>query len=288
MLLTLAAVICFSAMDASAKWLGRHVNPAQVIAARYIVSFVCVALFFNPWTRPGVLRTRRLGLQCLRAVCLVVATFAGWTAVRHMPLTQLTSIVFAAPLIVAVLAGPMLGEKIGPRRLVAVMVGFLGVLVVTRPFGHAMPPATAFAVIAALANAFYSIFTRKLAAADPSETTMIYTGLVGTLVMLPLLPAVWERPDGATTWAVMIVLGALGALAHWLLILAHRYAPASTLAPLYYAQLIGAVVLGYVAFSEVPDRWTWAGSAIVIGSGLYLFYRERVRRKLVPSADPAG
>ena len=286
-LLIVGAVLCFAAMDGSAKWLGRSLAPWQTIAVRYVTSFFIVAAFFNPLTRPGLLRTQRLGLQIARALCLVAATASGWTAVRYITLTKLTSIVFAAPLIVALLAGPMLGEKIGPRRLIAVLVGFAGVLVVTRPFGEEVHPATLLAVVAALANALYSVLTRRIAAFDPPETTMFYTSFVGSIVMAPVLPFVWRTPERVGQWVVLGVLGGLGVLAHWLLILAHRRAPASALAPFYYSQIVGAVLFGLVVFGEVPDRWTVLGSSIVIGSGLYLFYRERVR-KAHPSADVAG
>jgi drug/metabolite transporter (DMT)-like permease len=278
-------VWCFACMDGAAKWLGRTLNPAQTIACRYVFSFLVVGLFINPWRRPGVLRTRHWGLQCGRALCLVGATASGWTAVRFIALTKLTSITFAAPLIVALLAGPMLGEKIGPRRLVAVLIGFAGVLVVTRPFGGATHPAALLAGVAAVANALYSILTRRLAAYDPPETTMFYTGLVGSVIMLPILPFVWRAPATPQVWATLGVLGLLGALAHWLLILAHRRAPASLLAPFYYLQLLGAVIVGFLAFGEVPDHWTLLGSGIVTASGLYLVYRERIRKKPVPSAD---
>jgi drug/metabolite transporter (DMT)-like permease len=287
-LLIVAAVLCFSCMDASAKWLGRRLNPWQVIAVRYVFSFLLTAVFINPRTQPGVLRTRRVTLQVVRALCILTATVTGWIAVRYIALTQLTTINFGAPLIVAVLAGPMLGEKIGPRRLVAVGVGFLGVLIVTRPFSGAFHPAMGLALVAAFANAFYSIFTRQVSAHDRPETTMLYTGLVGSVVMLPVGIFVWRTPADPATWIVLLVLGSFGALAHWLLILAHRRAPASMLAPFYYMQLLGAVVLGVLVFGEFPDRWTAVGSAVVTGSGLYLFYRERVRRKPVPSADVAG
>lgn len=286
-LLIVGAVLCFSCMDASAKWLGRAVGPVQTIAARYILSFLFVAVFFNPWSRPGLLRTRSWGRQCGRALCLVTATLSGWTALRFLPLTKLTAITFAAPLIIALLAGPLLGERIGPRRLVAVGVGFTGVLVVTRPFDGAVHWATLLAIVAALANAFYSLLTRQLAAHDPPETTMFYTGLVGSVIMLPAAPFAWTPPGSARVWLMMMALGVFGALSHWLLILAHRRAPASALAPFYYAQILGAVVLGIVVFDEFPDGWTMVGSAIVTASGLYLFYRERVRQKH-PSADVAG
>ncbi|WP_233256570.1 DMT family transporter [Opitutus sp. ER46] len=284
-LLIVGAVLCFSCMDASAKWLGRVLNPWQTIAVRYVFSFALTGLFFNPLTRPGLMRTQHLGLQCGRALCVVVATASGWTALRFIELTQLTAITFAAPLLVALMAAPLLGEKIGPRRVVAVAVGFCGVLIVTRPFSGAIHPAGLLALVAAVANAIYSILTRRLAAFDAPETTMFYTGLVGSVVMLPVAPFVWETPTSALTWGVLAVLGSFGALAHWLLILAHRHAPASLLAPFYYAQILGAVVLGIAVFGEVPDRWTITGALIVTGSGLYLVYRERVRRKPVPSSD---
>jgi drug/metabolite transporter (DMT)-like permease len=286
-LLIVSAVLCFSCMDASAKWLGRTVNPLQTIAARYLISFFAVTLFFNPIRRPGIVRTRNLRLQCGRALCLVAATLSGFTAVRFMPLTKLTSITFAAPLIVAVLAGPLIGEKIGPRRVVAVCVGFIGVLVVTRPFGGEFHPATILAAIAAGANALYSILTRRLAAYDQPETTMFYTGLAGSLLMLPVLPFIWRTPATLDVWLVTLALGLFGALAHWLLILAHKRAAATALAPFYYVQLLGAVLLGVLIFGEFPDRWTIVGSAIVTGSGLYLVYRERVRHTH-PSMDLAA
>jgi len=255
-----------------------------VIAIRYVVAFVAVGVFFNPRTRPTLLRTTRLKLQCVRGACLVVSTAAGWTAVRYISLTKLTSITFASPLIVALLAGPMLGEKIGPRRLIAVLVGFGGVLIVTRPFGGSTHPAAIFAAVAACSNAVISLITRRLAAYDPAETTMFYTGLVGSLIMLPVLPFAWQMPSTAEVWIMLVVLGLLGGLAHWLLILAHRYAPATTLAPFYYLQIVGAVALSWAVFGELPDRWTIIGSAVVTASGLYLFSRERIRRAH-PSAD---
>lgn len=264
-------------MDASAKWLGHSLSPAQIIGCRYVVSFLIVILFFNPWRRPGLLRTARPGLQIVRGLCLIAASVCGWTAVRSLSLTQLTSITFSAPLIVAALAGPLLGERIGPRRALAVCVGFAGVLVVTRPFGTELKPATLLALGAAFANAFYSLATRRLAGHDAPETTMFYTSLVGSVVMAPALPLTWRPPPDARVWIVLIALGALGALAHWLLILAHKRAPASTLAPFFYAQLLAALAVGYGLFRELPDGWTCVGASVVASAGLYVFYRERVR-----------
>lgn len=282
--LTVSAVLCFSCLDASAKWLNQSANPLQTAAVRYLGSFLIVLPFLNSWRHPGLLRTRHRALQCGRALSLVLATVCSFTALRYMPLTQLTSITFASPLIVALIAGPLLGERIGPRRVVAVLVGFAGMLIVTRPFGGSLHPVAILALVNACACAFYYIMTRRLAAHDQPETTMFYTGAVGALACLPLLPFVWSTPATPREWLVMLALGGFGALSHWLLILAHRCAPASVLAPFFYGQLIGSAFLGWLVFDEQPDRWTVLGGSIVIGSGLYLVYRERVRQK-IPSTD---
>ena len=283
-LILLGAVVCFACMDASAKWLGRELGAFQIAGVRYLVSLLVVVAFLNPWTRPEVLRTRRPVLQCGRALCLIGSTLGCFVAVRFIPLTQFTSINFSAPLITALRAGPVLGERIGPRRLVAVLVGFAGVLTITRPFGGSVSAAMGFAAVAAVSNAFYFLLTRLLSAHDGPETTMVYTSLVGTVLVSPALPWLWKTPSSPLVWAVLVGIGLFGALGHWLLILAHRHAPASTLAPFFYAQILGAVVFGLTVFGDLPDRWTLIGGSIVISSGLYLLHRERVRHKY-PSAD---
>ena len=258
----------------------------QIAGMRYLVSLIAVVIFLNPWSKPGILRTKKPMLQCVRALCLIGMTLGCFIALRFLPLTQITAINFSAPLITALLAGPVLGEKIGPRRLIAVLVGFAGVLIVTRPFGNALQPAVVLALGAALSNAFYFLITRQLAAHDKPETTMFYTSLVGTMLVSPPLLFIWKTPSTPMVWAVLIALGLFGAIGHWLLILAHRHAPASVLAPFFYAQIIGATAFGLTVFGETLNRWTALGSTIVVGSGLYLLYRERVRHKF-PSADIA-
>jgi drug/metabolite transporter (DMT)-like permease len=283
-LILMGAIVCFSCMDASAKWLSRHINPLQTSGMRYLVTLIAVGIFLNPKTKPGILRTQKPVLQAVRALSLIGMTVGCWIALRYLPLTQITAINFSAPLMTALLAGPMLGEKIGPRRLIAVLVGFAGVLIVTRPFGKALQPAVLLSLAAAVANAFYLIITRLLARADSSETTMFYTSLYGAILVSPLLFFYWTTPQTLLVWSLLIGLGLLGAFGHWLLILAHRHAPASVLAPFFYAQIIGATVFSLTVFGETPDRWTVVGGGIVISSGLYLLYRERVRQKF-PSAD---
>ena len=273
--LMMGAVACFACLDSTAKWLSRGIDPIQIAAVRYIGSFLLVGAFFNPWTRTQILRTRRPGLQCARALSLALATICAFFALSSMRLTQVTSITFATPLIVALLVGPLLGERLGASRIVAVLVGFAGVLVVTRPASGELHPAALLAAAAACFNALYSIATRVLAAHDPAETTLFFTGLVGAALFLPVIPFIWTSPSTLLGWLLLPALGGFGALGHWLLILAHRRAPASVVAPFIYTQLIWASGLGFLLFGDAPDRWTLAGGAIVVASGLFLVAQER-------------
>jgi drug/metabolite transporter (DMT)-like permease len=284
--LLLCAVACFASIDACAKWLNRSMHPMQTVTLRYLGSFVLVVAMLNPRRHPGIMQTRRLWLQCARAACFVVMSMCIFTSVRYLPLTTITSIAFVAPLVTAVLAAPMLGEKLGPRRVIAVGVGFCGVLVVTRPWSGSFHPAMLLVVVTACLNALYSITTRMLAAHDKPETTMFYTGLVAAIVVVPLIFYTWHTPTSLAVWGVVLLFSIFGALGHWLLILAHARAPASLLAPFFYTQIIWATTFGITVFGESPDRWTALGGVIVMSSGLYLLYRERVRHRQ-PSVDVA-
>lgn len=272
------AVLFFALLDTSAKWLSGHMDPVQIVFARYAGSMVLVLMLLNPWSRPGVLRTQRPMLQGVRSLLLLGSTMLNFVAVKYLQLAETVSIMFAGPLLVALVAGPMLGEWPGPRRLAAITVGFIGVLVITRPGFGGLHPAAILSVFGCICYSFYALATRQLAAFDPPETTMVYSGVAGTLAMLPLIPFFWSMPQTPLVWAILLGTGLLGGFGHWLLILAHRLAPATVLAPFIYSQIIWMIALGWFVFGQFPDGWTFAGATIVIASGLYLLYRERVRK----------
>ena len=276
------AVLFFALLDTSAKWLSGHMHPVQTVFARYAGSMVLVLMLLNPWSHPGVLRTKRPWLQGVRSLLLLGATALNFIALKYLQLAETVSIMFAGPLLVALVAGPLLGEWPGPRRLAAIGVGFLGVLVITRPGVGGMHPAALLCVFGTICYSFYALATRQLAAYDPPETTMVYSGVAGTLAVLPLIPFFWTTPQTPFIWLVMLAMGAFGGFGHWLLILAHRLAPATVLAPFIYSQIVWMIVLGWFVFGQFPDGWTFVGATIVIASGLYLLYRERVRK--VPGA----
>ena len=271
-----AAVACFACLDTTAKWLSGSLHPLLIVWARFLSSVLLVSVFVNPWTTPGLLRTRRPWLQVGRAFLLFGSTALNVFALQHLQVAQTTSIVFAMPLLVALVAGPLLGEWVGPRRLAAVAVGFVGVLVITRPGFGGLHPAAFLSLAGTVCYALYSISTRLLASSDSTATTLFYSGLPGVLLVTPVLPWIWSSPSPLVA-LMMVAIGAFGAIGHCLLILAHALAPAGTLAPFTYTQILWAFAFGYLLFGDVPDGWTLLGAAIVIASGLYLLYRERVR-----------
>ncbi|HKD31806.1 MAG TPA: DMT family transporter [Xanthobacteraceae bacterium] len=270
------AVGTFSCLDTTAKYLGRHIDVMQVVWARYTFALLLTFIISNPLSRRGLLRTARPALQIVRAAILLTSTLLNFFALRYLRLDQVLAITFSTPFVVAALSGPTLGEWVGPRRWAAIGFGFIGVLVVTRPGFGIVHPAAILAVLATLAYAAYFLTTRVLSRTDSNETTLFYSNFVGAALMLPVAPFFWTWP-ALWQFGLMILAGALASFGHYMLIVAHRRAPASLLSSFIYSQLVWVVALGYAVFGDVPDAYTLAGASIVIASGLYVFHRERVR-----------
>jgi drug/metabolite transporter (DMT)-like permease len=272
------ALICFSGLDASAKWLVRYVDPIQVVWARYAMSVLLISIVINSWTTPGVMRTSRPWLQAVRSLLLLLSTALNFVALQYLQLAEAMAIQFTTPFVVALAAGPLLGERVGPRRMAAIAVGFLGVLIVARPGMGGLHPAAILSALSAVSYGLYAICTRMLAGTDSSRTTMVYSGLAGVVLISPIVPFFWTNPPDALGWALMLGVGFFGGFGHWLLILAHARAPAPVLSPFIYTQIVWMIILGWLIFGEFPDAWTLLGVSIVIASGLYLLSRERTRR----------
>jgi drug/metabolite transporter (DMT)-like permease len=266
-----AACALFACLDTTAKFLGHHVDMLEVVWARYASAFLFALVVYNPWTRPGLMRSERPLLQIVRSGLLFGATALNFIAFKYLQLDQALAILFSTPLIV--------GEWLGPRRWAAIGVGMVGVLLVAQPGFGSVHPAVLLNVIGAVFLSFYNITTRILARHDSSETTLFYSNLIGAFALLPVMPFVWTTPTHPLHILLMCSFGALASLGHYLLIVAHRYTPASVVSPFMYTQLVWATILGYVVFGDVPNRWTLTGAAIVIASGLYLLYREQRRMR---------
>ena len=269
------AVALFACLDTTAKYLNTQMDTMQVTWARYTFALLLTLFVSNPFTHPSLLRTRSPKLQLTRSLLLVMATAGNFLALRWMQLDEVLSIIFTFPFIVAIASGPLLGEWIGWRRWCAIGFGFAGVLLITRPGLGGVHPAALFSLAATVAYGFYAVITRIVSRVDSDQTSLFYSNFIGALVMLPVIPFVWTAP---TSWLIALMLmgiGVLGSLGHFFLISGHRLAPAAVLSPFVYTQLIWVVILGYLVFDHVPNQWTMAGAAMVVGSGLYLLYRER-------------
>lgn len=274
-----AAFVCFSLLDTTAKWLSTRIGVIETTWVRYISSFFIVSLLLNPWRNPRIAETRRPWIQAFRSLALFAATVLNFFALKYLQLAETVTIVFLQPMLVALLAGPILGEWVGPRRLIAIGIGFLGVILVTKPGMGGIHWAAAFSFAGVGAYVAYALLTRILADEDPPETTMFYSAAAGIICLSPIVPFTWHAVPDLKIIVLMLLTGFWGALGHWLLILANRHAPAAILAPFIYTQIIWMSALGYFVFGDVPDRWTILGGGIVTLSGLYLLHRERVTKK---------
>jgi drug/metabolite transporter (DMT)-like permease len=276
--LMVGAFSAFALLDATAKYLVAYIGTGLVVFARYAFALVFVGAWL--WQQGGasLLITQHAYLQVIRGLLLVVATGMNFLAVSYLQLAQTSAIGFSNPLWVCALSPFLLGERVGPRRLAAVVVGFIGVLIIVRPGTLSFHWAMLASVVAALSTALYQIATRKVGAEDRAITSLFYASLVGAFAAAPIAPIGWVSPDG-WQWVLLALCGVFGSAGHFMLAQAHRLAPAPVLAPFSYSQIILMVLLGYIVFGDVPDAMTLAGGGIVIASGLYVLYRERVIAK---------
>lgn len=283
--LMLLALVFFSCLDTVGKLLGggRGVPITQLSWMRFVVQFTLLLVLvpaLGLMSAERLFTTRRLGQQLVRSTLMAATTVFNFLALKYLRLDQTITVVFLAPLVVALLAGPLLGEWVGWRRLVAILIGFGGILIAVRPGVGGIPPGIVYSFAGMLAYALFMLQTRHLAAYDPPLVTLFYSMFVGTLLGAPLAYFDWVWPADMTTWMMLLSLGILGGIGHYLFILAYGLAPASAIAPFLYAQFLTMAGLGYAVFGDVPDVWTLVGAAIITASGIYLVHRERVTKGL--------
>ena len=274
--LILAAFFCFTLIDTSAKWLMNHGLPTgEVVFVRYAVHFALIAGLLLPRYGPVLLRSSNPRLELARALVLLGSTLANFVAVRHLPLTVTGSILFSVPLIVCALSVPLLGEHVGWRRWAAILFGFGGVLVIIRPGSEAFSFHVIFSLAAVTCYALYNILNRKLAGIDAASTQQFYSALIATICVAPFAFGEWVWPQELSTWLAFGAIGVAGAVGHQIYTIAHRFAPASTLVPFIYSQIIYLSAASWLVFGEPPDRWILVGAPMVVASGLYIWLRER-------------
>ena len=272
-LLMVSGTALFGCGEGIVKYLSRDYDVVQVVWGRYTFHALVFLVIF---ARTGIwsqMRTSRPFLQLGRSVILLMGTILFFSALGYLSLADAVAINFFAPLLVTAISIPILKEQVGIRRWTAIVVGFLGVLVIIRPGLGVMHWAAVLPLGTAVCYAFYQILTRIAGRTDHARTSLFWSAAVGTLVMSAIVPFRWTPPD-AVGWAMMVSTGLIFGLGHYLLIMALERAPASLLSPFLYSQLIWAILIGFLVFGDFPDGYSFLGAAIVIGSGLYVWHRE--------------
>lgn len=277
----MAAGVCtLPLMDGIAKYLSGDFHVLQVAWARYGFHLVLLLTLLAWRLRPAEFVPSHPGMQVLRSGFLLGTTLCYFGAIAYLPLATVLALAFIGPVVSTALAPFALGERIGPRRWVAVLIGFTGALIVLRPGFDVFHPASLLALGAGVFYGLYLLATRRLSGSGRPAVTLLYTAVIGVAVLTLALPFVWRTPE-ATDWVLMAIMGAFGAFAHFLIIRAFEHAPAGVLGPVSYVEIVMAVAVGWIAFGDFPDRWTWTGIAVIVASGIYISVREgRMRAPL--------
>jgi len=275
--LMVAAMMVVPFMDALAKYLSDRYAVSQLTWARFFFHFAILAPIVLHRHGRAALRPGRPLLQLLRSAFTLLATILFFAAIAHMPIADALALLFVSPMVVTALSPAILGERVGVRRWGAVVAGFAGALIILRPGFGVAQPGSFLALGAGVSFAFYTLLTRKLAGGAPSLVTLAWTAVTGAVAMSVAVIPEWITPP-PEDFLMMAGIGAIAAGGHFLLIRAFDHAPASLLAPYSYSEIVMATAVGWVVFADFPDGWTWAGIAVIVASGIYISWRERLKK----------
>lgn len=270
-ILLIAAVSCFGAVDGLSKLLVDQQSFGQIMVARYLPSMTGLLIFVGPGRWPSLFKTRMPLLQIARGFTPLIIGGLMVVGVRYLPLAEATVILFAGPFIVVAMSGWMLGERVSAASWIGVAVGFLAVVIVARPGFDGLSQYTIFPLLAAVFYALLQLLSRQLGIADEStSTTVAWTLLVGCVVTVPLAVMDWP-PVSFYAWILFLILGAAFGMAQYLLAQAFSHAPANVLAPFTYFQIVSAAIFGLLVFQAIPDFWTFVGTVLIVAAGAYVF-----------------
>jgi drug/metabolite transporter (DMT)-like permease len=272
-------------MDTIAKYLSSDLSFFQITWARYFFTVLFTLPFMFFFFRKNLTWTTQPKLQIFRGLTLLFANVLFFYSISVISMAKALTLAFVAPLITTALSPFFLGEKVGFKRWSAVIVGFIGSLIVIRPGFIEFNLASVAALGTGFFYGIYLIITRKLHRSDSPLLTLLLTGVVGFVVASFLVPVVWINPT-FNQWSLLALMGIFACLGHLFLILSLKYADASKLAPFGYFEIVTNIILGYYFFSDFPDFWMWIGLLIIISSGIYITIRERSRGVYIPFKGP--
>ena len=274
-ILNLSAWLILPIMDAIAKYLSYSLPILQITWFRFFFSAVITGIFIYLFSRKSFVRSKNIKSQVLRGILLLTSSLLFFYAISVISLAKALTLAFICPLIVTALSPYFLKERVGRRRWTAVIVGFIGVLLVIRPGIVEFNWASLASLGTGLCYAIYLIVTRSLKDTDNGLLTLLFTSIVGTIVLSLYLPFVWINPS-LNQLLLAVNMGFIAALAHGLIIISYNYSDASKLAPLGYFEIIPNIIIGYIWFSDFPDKYTVLGLLVIILSGIYVFRREQI------------
>ena len=276
-ILNLSAWVMLPIMDGFAKYLSSTIPILQITWSRYFFTVIIVLPIMFIFFKKNLKWTTQPKLQLFRGLLLFSANILFFYSISVISLAKALTLAFIAPLIVTIFSPIILGEKVGLRRWLAVIIGFIGSLIVLRPGFVEINTASISALGTGFLYGIYLIVTRKLHNSDHPLLTLLITGIVGAIIGSSIMPAVWVQPT-ITEWYMMFAIGFFASIGHLLLILSLRYADASKLAPFGYFEIITNIIIGYYFFNHFPDSWTFIGLFVIISSGVYIFRRESLNR----------
>jgi drug/metabolite transporter (DMT)-like permease len=274
MLITAFFFVC---VHATGKFLLTRYPVVQVVWGRYIFHLLLAMLILAPHLK-RLVRTTNLKLQLLRSSFMLGSTTFYFAGVQYLPLTEANAINFLTPILVVILAQPVLGEEVSLRRWAGVGIGFIGAMIIIRPGSGLMDAAAGILIMSALCNACYQLSTRKLGGMDDPLTTLLFTALVGSIGASIAVPFSWQPMD-LQGWLLMLAIGGFAVIGHFALINAYRLAPASTIAPFSYSMLIWSVLFGYLIFDQLPDHWAALGAVIIVIGGITILKASPAKPK---------
>lgn len=270
----MAAMLMFASVDVLSRHLTQTYAVPQILMVRFVFFFFFALLLIGPGRLRGAFKSKRPGLQILRGIVMMLEMTAFIAGLKYLPLADIHSVAAAAPLVVVALAIPLLGERVGLHRWAAVLLGFVGVLLIIRPGFGEVTPYIGIAVVATLLWGLYQTLSRLVARYDDHNTTLLYTAMVALVISVAVGPFFWG-PVSLEGWGWLLLSALFGSAAHYFLIRATAAAEASLLQPFSYTLVLWATLLGFLVFGEYPDEWTLIGGAVIVLAGLYAMHRER-------------